>query len=157
MTALALVHKEQILQQVAVGMKLVDIAKQWNISQPAISKVLANDPDFKSARLSGALARIEYWEQQIEAIDPETNQVMLGRAREMLSHARWRAEREFPEQWGGKQVIEVHSVNVEQALDGLAASLLDKMRVVSDEPTPCSSLDEPETTIQAIDPTPPGE
>jgi len=46
--------------------------------------------------MSGVLARIEYWEKEIEAIYEETSQVVLGCGREMLAHARWRAEREFP-------------------------------------------------------------
>ncbi len=42
------------------------------------------------------LARIEHWETKIEAINEGTTQVVLGRAHEMLAHASWRAEREFP-------------------------------------------------------------
>jgi len=46
----------------------------------------------------------ENWVKEIEAINAGSSQVELGRAREMLSHARWRAEREFPTQWGGAKV-----------------------------------------------------
>ncbi len=43
---------------------------------------------------------------------------MLGRAKEMLSHARWRAEREFPSQWDGAKVnINVNKVNMSEALN----------------------------------------
>jgi len=57
-------------------------------------------PEWIDARMSGALARIEYWEKEIEAINEGTSQVVLGRAHEMLAHARWRAEREFPQSMG---------------------------------------------------------
>ena len=36
--------------------------------------------------------------KEVEKIDPDINQVMLDRAKEMLSHTRWRAEKEFPAQ-----------------------------------------------------------
>ena len=42
---------------------------------------------------------IEHWEKEIEAINAGSSQVELGRAKELLAHARWRAEREFPSQW----------------------------------------------------------
>ena len=79
--------------------------------------------------MSGALARIEYWEKEIEKIDPDTNQIMLGRAREMLSHHRWRAEREFPSQWGGAKVnINVtNKVEISEALNSVAGELLDQI------------------------------
>ena len=77
--------------------------------------------------MSGTLARIEYWEKEIEAINEGTSQVMLGRAKEMLSHARWRAEREFPTQWGGAKInINVtNKVEMGEALDTIAGELLD--------------------------------
>jgi len=31
---------------------------------------------------------------------------MLGQAKELLAHARWRAEREFPSQWGGTSTMD---------------------------------------------------
>lgn len=79
--------------------------------------------------MSGTLARIEHWEKEVEKIDPETNQIMLGRAKEMLSQARWRAEREFPTQWGGAKVnINVTgNVTMTEALGAEANSLLDRL------------------------------
>jgi len=81
------------------------------------------------ARMSGALARIEHWEQEVEKINPDTNQVMLGRAKEMLSHSRWRAEREFPSQWGGARVNinVVGKIEMSEALDTVAGELLDHL------------------------------
>jgi ABC-type molybdenum transport system ATPase subunit/photorepair protein PhrA len=100
MTAIAIQNKEEILKRVAKGDKISDIGKTYGVSHAAISKQLLKDPEWIEARMSGALARIEHWEKEVEKIDPDTNQVMLGQAKEMLSHARWRAEREFPSQRG---------------------------------------------------------
>jgi len=129
MTAIAILHKDEILKRVANGDKISDIGKAYNVSQQAISKQLLKDPDWIEARMSGALARIEYWEQEIEAINEGTSQVMLGRAKEMLSHARWRAEREFPSQWGGHKlnINVVGAVTMSEALDITAGELLDQI------------------------------
>jgi len=76
--------------------------------------------------MSGALTRIEYWEKEVEAINAGSSQVELGRAKEMLSHARWRAEREFPSQWGGAKInINVsNKIEMDEALNTVAGELL---------------------------------
>ena len=47
----------------------------------------------------------------------------------MLAHARWRAEREFPAQWGGAKVnINVTSkIEMGEALNTVAGELLDQI------------------------------
>jgi len=71
----------------------------------------------------GALARIEYWEKEIEAINQGTPQVVLARAHEMLAHARWRAEKEFPSQWGGNKL----NINIgERSAPTTSEALLEK-------------------------------
>jgi len=133
MTAVAILHKEEILKRVAKGDKISDIAKTYGVSHAAISKQLLKDPEWIDARMSGALARIEHWEKEVEAINEGTSQVMLGRAKEMLSHARWRAGREFPSQWGGAKVnINVtNKVEMGEALDTIAGELLDEIQLSS--------------------------
>jgi hypothetical protein len=105
MTAIAVLHKDEILKRVAKGDKIADIGKTYNVSHAAISKQLLKDPEWIEAHMSRALARIEHWQKEVEAINAGSSQVELGRAKEMLSHARWRAEREFPTQWGGLRSI----------------------------------------------------
>ncbi|MEE8288391.1 MAG: hypothetical protein V3R25_03150, partial [Nitrosomonadaceae bacterium] len=97
--------------------------------QQAISKQLLSDPEWIDARMSGALARIEYWEKEIEAINAGSSQVELGRAKELLAHARWRAEREFPSQWGGHKLNTnvVGAVTMSEALDITVGELLDQI------------------------------
>ncbi len=88
MTVVAILHKEEILNRVVASDKISDIGKSYDVTQQAISKQLLSDPEWIDARMSGALAKIEYWEKEIEAINEGTSQVVLGRAREMLAHAR---------------------------------------------------------------------
>jgi len=127
MTAIAVLHKDEILKRVAAGDKISDSGKAYNVSQAAISKQLLKDPEWIEALMSGALSRIEHWEKEVEAINAGSSQVELGRAKELLSHARWRAEREFPSQWGGAKVnINVtNKVEMSEALNTVAGELLD--------------------------------
>ncbi len=82
MTAVAVLLKAEILKRVAAGDKIAVIGKSYGVTQQAISKQLLSDPKWIDARMSGALARIEYWEKEIEAINEGTSQVVLGRARD---------------------------------------------------------------------------
>jgi len=139
MTAIAILHKDEILKRVAAGDKISDIGKSYGVTQQAISKQLLSDPEWIDARMSGALARIEHWEKEIEAIKEGTSMVMLGRAREMLSHARWRAEHEFPAKWGGSKVnIQINnsvpsSELFEQEAHELVKLIHDNKAVTDDE------------------------
>jgi len=127
MTAIAVIHKDAILDRVAAGDKITDIAKSYGVTQQAISKQLLSDPEWREARMSGALARIEYWEKEIEAINAGSSQVELGRAKELLAHHRWKAEREFPTQWGGAKVNinVVGKIEMSEALNSEASELLE--------------------------------
>jgi len=129
MTAVAILHKDEILKRVAAGDKISDIGKAYNVSHAAISKQLSSDPEYIEARMSGALARIEHWEKEIEAINAGSSQVELGRAKELLAHARWRAEREFPAQWGGHKlsINVIGKIEMSEALNSEASELLDQI------------------------------
>jgi len=133
MTAVAILHKDEILKRVANGDKIADIGKTYKVSHAAISKQLSNDPEWIEARKVGALSRIEFWEKEVEAINAGSSQVELGRAKEMLSHARWRAEREFPNQWSGARVNinVVGKIELSEALETFAGELLDDIQDAS--------------------------
>ena len=55
----------------------------------------------------------------------------LVRAKEILSHHRWRAEREFPSQWGGHKlnINVVGKVELFEALGVVAGELLDQIAI----------------------------
>lgn len=103
MTALAIIHKAKIIAGVAQGKRLADIAAELGLAGKgqAISNALADDPDYRAARESGLAERLDIREVEMEGAAP----VDVPRARELLSHARWRAEREAPKRWGAKTEI----------------------------------------------------
>ena len=100
---IAIIHRDSIIERVAAGHRLADIAKDLGLAGKgqAISNQLANDPEYQSARESGLAARLDQRESEMEVADRED----VPRARELLNHARWRAERECPRRWGAKQEI----------------------------------------------------
>ncbi len=57
MTAIAVLHKEEILKRVAKGDKISDIGKAYNVTQQAISKQLLTDPEWIDARMSGGFSK----------------------------------------------------------------------------------------------------
>jgi len=123
MTAVAIQYREQIIEQVAKGERLTDIARALGYATHAgISRQLANDPEYRQARETGAECRLDQREREMEQSDES---VTVARARELLSQARWRCEREFPERWGTKGTTINIQVNVGQADQQLAASIAD--------------------------------
>jgi len=107
MTAVAKLHRDEIIDRVAQGERLVDIAASFGVTYAALSLVLSKDPEYISARHSGLEAKLEQRETELEnAPDGLT----IARARELLSHARWRAERLNSAVYGqAKQAVQVNA------------------------------------------------
>jgi hypothetical protein len=96
----AISHKDDIIARVEAGEKLIDIAKSYGLTTHAsLSKYLASDPDYQAARELGLESRMDQREEELESAN---DSVTVARARELLSHARWRAERECPKRWGAQ-------------------------------------------------------
>ncbi len=57
MTAIAILHKDEILKRVANGDKISDIGKAYNVTQQAISKQLLTDPEWIDARMSRGFSK----------------------------------------------------------------------------------------------------
>jgi hypothetical protein len=126
MLPVAIQHKEEVIERVSKGERLVDIARSLGYAGHAgISNYLADDPEYKLARLNGAEARLETRETELEKAQtmPE-----ISRARELLSHARWRAQTEHPEVWAPKTYVQA-SIKIEPdaGLIGTANELLDRL------------------------------
>mgnify|MGYP001605672671 CR=1 FL=1 len=126
MAAIAIQHREQILQSIAAGQRLTDIAASLGLkTHSAIVNRLGNDPEYIIARETGAEARLEARERDLEGA---MESVTVARADKLLGHARWRCEREFPHRWGAKQQLTVeHRVTVDERLAGDLASLLGRV------------------------------
>ena len=105
MTAVALKHRDTVLQRIRSGERLIDIAKSLGLKDhSAIIHAFSDDPDYQEARKVAVEVRMETREMQLEVADES---VTVARARELLSHARWRAEREFPDRWGQRNHVTV--------------------------------------------------
>jgi hypothetical protein len=103
--AVALQHRDEILQRIEAGEYLATIAQSLGLAGKgqAISNALAADPEYQAARALGLEAKLARREQEMETVDHDN----VPRARELLSHARWRAERECPERWGQRSQVAV--------------------------------------------------
>lgn len=97
MTALALIHKDSITEQIAQGRYMKDIAADLGITPAAISQLLSKDPAYQAAREAGIETRLEKYQTDIDTAKDALN---LARAREGFRAQAWRAERECPKRWG---------------------------------------------------------
>ena len=106
MTAVAILHREEIIEQVATGAYLRDIAKKFGTSPGRISDNLKADPQYLQAREVALEIRLEDREQALETAPPLMAEI--SRATALLRQANWRCEREAPHRWGAKQEITHH-------------------------------------------------
>jgi len=109
MTALAIIHKQTICDQLAQGMRLSEIASLLGITPAAISQQLVNDPDYTTAQVLFVEARMDKRESEMESAPDQLN---VTRARELLLHSRWLAERLAPDKYGkdSQQVVNIAPV-----------------------------------------------
>ena len=128
--ALAITHRESIIERVARGDRLADIARDIGLAGKgqAISNALAQDHEYQAAREWGLASRLDQREEEMETCSPQD----VPRARELLSHARWRAERECPKRWGTKQQVEVTDSRLvlDDRLGDIADQVISRMRIV---------------------------
>ena len=100
--AVAIRYRDLILKDLQDGKFVRDIADELNVTIPAISQYLANDPEYVAARESGAERRLA---EQYRALEGAAEPLSLARARETFRAASWFAEREFPHRWGQKSEV----------------------------------------------------
>lgn len=131
----AIEHKAEIIQRIANGERITDVARAFGYkSHSTLSSALTSDPDYRKAIGQSAWAKLEMREQQMESATEQTD---ITRQRELLSHARWMAERLDREQFSPKPDISF-TINNVMAIDGAlstaASSLLDQLRTVAEVP-----------------------
>ena len=131
-------HREEILARVAKGEYLAQIAPDYGRKTgESISVAFRGDPGYAQARILGLEAKLAARERELEDAEPEG----VFKADRLLSHARWRAEREARDIWGkGPDVVINTGPTIGEALGGDALALLDKLRTVSVQP-PTEPLD----------------
>ena len=108
MTALAIIHKDDIISQISQGVRLSTIAQTLGITKQAISSQLGNDPEYQAAYQSFHDARLDNAEGLLEsAID----QIDIARARELWKAYSWRAER-LDRRYAAKQETSGQSITI---------------------------------------------
>ena len=97
-TALAKIHKDEIVARIAKGEPLTSIARDLGYSShQGIVERLGEDKDYQAAMRSGIIGKIEKREGELELAD---SNVAVTRADRLLGHARWWAERLDPQRFG---------------------------------------------------------
>lgn len=93
MTSVAIANKSTILESLARGDLLQDVANSLSVTQAAISQQLSTDPEYIEARQIGIEARLERDYGDIRAAD---DALKVARGREAFRATSWLAERMFP-------------------------------------------------------------
>ena len=123
MTAAAITHREKIISDLQEGKYLKHIAAELHVTPGALCHFLADDPEYRKARETGVNVKLD---SALEGIESAGDDLNLARAREVACRRlEWRAEREFPERWGGAREaqlpqIVINLVSYTQQPDGVA-------------------------------------
>jgi len=118
MSSIVLQHRDTIIQRMQRGDRLTDIAKDLGLtSHAAISMRLSKDPEYIAARIASLASRLDQREAEMEIA---ADSVTIARTRELLSHARWRAEREAPDIWGAKPTSTAGGITINVSRDGVS-------------------------------------
>ena len=99
------VDPQVIMQRVAEGELLRDIAKDYGVSRSAVSHHIAKHvpaDGWKQVREASIAARLE---QSCEAMEVAHDALTLARARESARLWMWRAERELPHLYGQRTQV----------------------------------------------------
>jgi len=104
MTAIAIIHRDAILEDIRAGKRLSDIAPKLGVSVNAVSKALKDDPDYREAMELSFERRLDAAEDAIQAA-PE--QVDVSRARAFHDALKWRAGVEVPQRWGQRNHLTI--------------------------------------------------
>ena len=123
--ALAELDPEPLIEQIANGAYLRDIAEQTGFDKRRLSEVLRKHPGYVTAKECAVECQLDKAEKELA--DKESD---IARAREVWRAATWRAEREVPHRWGARTQVTIDQrVSVEVSLSEDAAVLLDSVRI----------------------------
>ena len=103
MTAVAILHRQEIIAGLASGKRLSQLG--LGVSPQAISQELVADPEYQAAITAGFHARLDGREQEIETA---ASMLDVARAQAAFKATSWRAERECARVWSAKQEVTHH-------------------------------------------------
>lgn len=104
MTAVALLHRDEILDHVRSGKILREIAPLYGVSKQSIHSVLKDDPEYRDAMKEQAAAMIEEGKAETWAAREPHD---IARAREISRFAFRYAESVDTARWGAKTQVTV--------------------------------------------------
>lgn len=95
--AIAIVHRRRIIAEVAKGRLIREIAADYGIKKPNISKHLAADPKYRKAREKAAALRLERARVALRAAGMHRK----SRRKEIKAYkfALWFCQTQFPDRW----------------------------------------------------------
>lgn len=135
---IALQNREAILQSLASGKRLTDIAPLYGVIPNAISKVLKDDPEYRHALETSFDVRLDKAE---DAILEAREHVDVSRARAYHDAIKWRAGVESDKHKQKQQLEVTGTINVDQVLKFDAAKLLENIKAVQHEPALIEHVD----------------
>lgn len=100
----AMVDLVPLIDKIADGAFLKDLAKETGIDKRRLSEQLRKHPDYNAAKEASIEVQLDNAQEAL-AIAKENQDIT--RAREMFRAAAWRAEREFPHRWGKTEQLNV--------------------------------------------------
>ena len=101
---IAIQRKAEVLEMLASGHLVRDIAEHLGCVRESISRALANDPEYQAAMAESFTARLEQRESELESAE---DHVSLTRADRLLNHQRWLCERRLPNLYGQRPTTAV--------------------------------------------------
>lgn len=105
--ALANLDLEPIIDQIAGGALMAEVAKSIGVDKRRLSEKLRQHPEYQLAKELGAELNLDA--AQLALRDPASD---IARAREEFRAAAWRAEREHPARWGRGPEIVINQLNL---------------------------------------------
>ena len=122
---LAGVDPEQLLDRIADGEWPARLAKEYDVSRPAMYYKLKDHPEYQMCREIGMHGLLDDGLQAVAAA-PDLNSARMEEVK--LRRLEWRAEREFPHRWGQKQQVLVGvAPTIDASLLGVASELLSRI------------------------------
>jgi hypothetical protein len=107
----AVANADDILERIAQGERVRDIAADYGRTGPALTIALAKYKplEYDIALKAQAEQRLERFE---EALETAPDGLSVSRAREVLAHQRWKLERLNPGRWAPvKQAVQVNAAD----------------------------------------------
>ena len=105
--AVAVIDPDALIDRIANGAFLRDLAKETGIDKRRLSEQLRQHPSYESAKEASIEVQLD--DAQVSIL--QAKEVSdIARAREAFRAAAWRAEREFPKRWGQRSHVTVETV-----------------------------------------------